>query len=198
MPSDGAWWEHYYVYRDMFNEFPTIESPDRAALFIWINKACFNGLYRENLKGGFNVPIGSHKTVSLPSPEAILGASEALQCAALACIGFEEALRDIKFGDQVYADPPYIPGSKTANFIAYNKRGFTWDEQCRLAQLMREKIDMGADMVLSQRNVPVIRDMYKQHGLCVGTVQDRRSVSCKGSGRKRVFDLLVTGKAPAK
>jgi DNA adenine methylase len=190
---DDDWRERYYEVRAAFNAGP-FKGPEHAARFLWLNRAGFNGLYRENKKGQFNVPIGRYKRVSLPSEDHFLAMSELLQGVELKATDFRSALKRAGRGDQVYCDPPYVPLSATANFTAYCKAPFGLNEQIALADSAREAAVRGAEVVLSNHDVPLVRDrIYKvDDGFrYVGTPRVARAISRKGSNRKAVSEVIA-------
>ena len=192
MPREG-YEAHYYGIRDAFNEGP-YTGPAHAARFIWLNRACFNGLYRENRKGFFNVPVGRYKRVSLPPPDAFRAVSAALQGVELVIADFREVVGRAGKGDQVYCDPPYVPLTATANFTGYAKGDFADDEQRALAYLARRAAVKGATVVLSNHDTPyVVDDLYKvdagfEH---VSRPRVSRAISRAGSSRKGVGEVIA-------
>jgi DNA adenine methylase len=122
---------------------------ERAARFIFLNKTCFNGLYRVNARGEFNVPIGSHKNPALYDRDNLLAANWALRDAHLAVQDFRETLNETRKGDFVYIDPPYFPVSATASFTSYTKEDFGAAEQEELAALFADAVQRGVRLMLS-------------------------------------------------
>jgi len=126
--------EFYYQTRelDRLENFQTLSKLNRATRFIYLNKTCFNGLYRVNSKGYFNTPIGSYKNPNIADKEAILNASEALQNAMISNQTFDKTKNNATQGDFIYLDPPYYPLTKTASFTTYDKNAFLDKEQKEL------------------------------------------------------------------
>lgn len=163
-----------------------------AARFIYLNKSCFNGLYRVNKKGEFNVPFGKYTNPTICDEENLRAVSEVLQSAELETDDFEKIVQTAKKGDVVYCDPPYCPASETANFTAYTADGFGPDEQIRLRDVARTLIDRGVHVLLSNSDTPLVRKLYK--GFRLEEVQAPRRVNSKGGKRGNVGELLISGK----
>ena len=170
-------------------EQPT-DSVRATARFIYLNKTAFNGLYRVNSSGGFNVPFGKYNNPKILDEENILAVSTALQKDELTCVDFEMAVVSAKKGDLVYFDPPYHPVSKTANFTSYTKDSFTELDQARLAILIRKLTEKGCFVMLSNSYSPLILDLYKEFG--VNVVNATRMINCKAEGRGKVKEVIVT------
>ena len=156
-----------------------------AARFIYLNKTCFNGLYRVNKKGQFNVPIGSYQNPKICDAENIRNASEVLSKAAIRFGDFQKIAPGS--GDFVYADPPY---DKT--FTGYAKDGFNEDDQRRLRDAALRWHELGAFAMLSNADTPLINDLYNRPPFVRHQVQAPRTINCKGDGREKVGELLIT------
>ena len=154
---------NYYSIREEFNSFSRIDcnsKQDRvrlAALFIWLNRACFNGLYRENKAGAFNVPIGSYPEVVLPSRDHIMACSDCLQNAALKHQSVFNVDQEEVISIDVYLDPPYVPLSTTASFTAYNAEGFGWAEQKRLAEMAISFFKNNCTVIISNHGTDLVK-----------------------------------------
>jgi DNA adenine methylase len=181
----------YFALRDEFNQSPAF-GLRRAALFVYLNRHCFNGLCRYNAKGGFNVPFGRYATVGFPEEEirrfhARLAAADEVR---IEHADFRQVLREeLRPGDVVYADPPYVPLSATASFTAYAEGGFGHEEQVALAQAAREAAERGVPVLLSNHDTPVVRDLYA--GAEVESLPVRRSISRDGANRSDVAEVLA-------
>ncbi len=151
------WRERYYEIREAYNEGP-FAGPAHAARFLWLNRAGYNGLYRENRKGKFNVPVGRYAALRLPPAEHFREVSALLQGAELLDAPFEEILGRAGRDDQVYCDPPYVPLTATACFTGYCSGPFGLAEQHALARAARDAALQGAAVVLSNHDLPVVRD----------------------------------------
>jgi len=163
----------------------------RAARMIFLNKTCYNGLWRVNGRGQFNVPIGSYKPerVSLYDRPNLLAASHALKDAELRIQDFRQTLQKVQRGAFVYVDPPYVPVSKTSNFTSYTQHDFGQVDQSELANLFATAANRGVQLMLSNSDTPATRELYGKFNL--RTVQARRSVNCDGSKRGRVSELVA-------
>ena len=192
MPDEG-WKDHYYEVRDSFNEGPH-HGPEHAARFVWLNRAGFNGLYRENRKGCFNVPVGRYARVAVPEPQRFRDVSALLQGVEIVSASFEEVMGRAVDGDQIYCDPPYVPLSATASFTAYQKEPFGPGEQNGLATAARSAALRGARVVLSNHDLPLVRrDLYPlnrgfEH---VASPSVRRAISRNGAGRQAVSEVIA-------
>jgi DNA adenine methylase len=188
------WRERYYEVREAYNAGPW-QGSEHAARFFWLNRACFNGLYRENRKGIYNVPIGSYKSLSFPSREAFVAVSQMLQGVELVQASFAEVMEQAGPDDQIYCDPPYVPLSETARFTGYCHSPFGFEQQKELATESRKAALRGAKVVLSNHDLPVVRhELYpKQNGFrYVATPRVARAISRSASSRVRVAEVIAT------
>lgn len=169
----------------------TLEVTERAAWFYWLNQTCFNGLWRENAAGRFNVPWGKRKTGVRVDETHFQAAAAALAGAEIREGGFMSTLTDIRAGDFAYLDPPYIPLSQTAAFTAYTKHSFAEIEQAALAGVIRGAVEeRGAQIMLSNSETPLTRRIYRDCGLRLHTISASRSVAASGSSRSPVKEVL--------
>jgi DNA adenine methylase len=177
----------YYALRDRFNEgrLPPVED---AALLLYLNKTGYNGLYRVNSRGVFNVPFGTYKNPTIVPVEDIYSASEALRRVKIKNEDFSYLLDATSEGDVVYLDPPYEPISRTSNFNTYSPNGFPWAEQVRLSNVIRELDARGVLFVLS--NSEPVKKLYK--GFKITTVHANRSINTKTTGRGPIKEIIVT------
>lgn len=162
-----------------------------SARFLYLNRAGFNGLYRVNQKGKFNVPFGRYTNPTICDPEKLRAAAVPLGRTSICAFDFEKLVRSAKSGDVVYFDPPYAPVSKTANFVAFAKGGFGEAAQERLRDVAQSLTERGVFVLLSNSDTPLIRKLYK--GWKIETVQAPRRVNSKGSARGDVGELLISG-----
>ncbi|MGF1466536.1 MAG: DNA adenine methylase [Sandaracinaceae bacterium] len=185
---------HYYRVRDRYNEARGAATPARAAMFLYLNRTCFNGLHRVNRKGEFNVPAGRYRNPRILDPERLRAASGELRGAELVQDGFEGLLRRARPGDFIYLDPPYAPTSATARFTSYASGGFGAEDQVRLRDVFVELGRRGCRCMLSNSDVPFIRELYA--GFPVTTVAAPRAVNCDGRGRGLVSEVVVRNYGP--
>jgi DNA adenine methylase len=164
----------------------------RAARFIYLNKTCFNGLYRENLFGQFNVPYGRHKyNTVVCDTEQLTTASQALQSTELRTLDFVDAVRPSTRGDLVYFDPPYITGHQNNGFIEYNARIFSWSDQRRLRAAALRLMDRGVKVVISNADHPSIRALYEESKRFAIHTLNRWSTMASRSSRRYMTDELL-------
>ena len=163
---------------------------DRAARFIFLNRTCFNGLWRVNSGGRFNVPFGKYKNPRILDEENLRSASRALRGVEVVSKDFADVTGELGRGDFVYLDPPYVPVSRTASFTAYAKDGFNPDDQARLARELRALKRRGVKGMLSNADTHGTRELYD--GLALHVVRAPRSISCDGATRGDAGELVVT------
>lgn len=180
--------EVYYIVRAGFNELKT--GVKKAAFFLYLNRTGFNGLYRVNKKGEFNVPFGKYKNPTIVDEKRILSASHALNQTKIYNEDFEYILDVAKKDDLVYFDPPYEPMSDTSNFTAYSKSGFTIEDQKRLSKTCKILDDAGVNFILSNSHVDRIIQLYEEFHIY--TVKARRAINSDASKRGAVNEILVT------
>ena len=179
----------YYHVRERYNRSRSLTSTQRAAAFVYLNKTCFNGLHRVNRRGEFNVPAGRYKNPRILDAELLRSASRALAHAELRLGSFEHLLSSARPGDFVYFDPPYEPVSTTASFTAYAQDGFRREDQMRLRDVFVALDKRGCKLMLSNSDVPFIRDLYRDFNL--GTVLAPRAINRDATKRGPVSELLV-------
>ncbi|MGN0824722.1 MAG: DNA adenine methylase [Candidatus Coproplasma sp.] len=188
----------YYSSRDKFNnlELNDNNSVEKAALFIFLNKTCFNGLYRVNKKGQFNVPMGSYKNPCICDEDNLRNVSKALQNVEIVCGDYTLSKRVIDSQSFVYIDPPYRPISQTSSFTSYNADVFDDNEQLRLAKFVDGINGKGAKIVLSNsdpKNVNVndnfFDELYKDYKII--RIEAFRAINSKGDSRGKINELLI-------
>lgn len=183
----------YQNTEETFYKIRSEEPKDRlqqAARFIYLNKTAFNGLYRVNLKGKFNVPFGRYRNPAILDAKNLLAASKTLENVELACLDFEEAVMKAKEDDFIYFDPPYHPLSKTSSFTSYTANNFTVNDQTRLFKCFERLKRRGCKLLLSNSYTPLIHELYKEHEL--ETVMANRAINCKGNERGKIKEVLIT------
>jgi DNA adenine methylase len=180
--------KYYYEVRDQEPEEPV----EMAARLLFLNKTCYNGLYRVNRKGKFNVPFGKYKNPEIYDPENLRLVSKVLKFsnAQLLAQDYQKTTENAGKGDFVYFDPPYQPVSSTASFTSYTNSGFSLQEQKRLGNWFRELDKRGCKILLSNSDTEEIRDIYG--GYYIKTVAVMRAISCKGNTRKGHTELIIS------
>ncbi len=186
--------EFYYKIRGFdrdAKEFAALTAVERAARFIYLNKTCFNGLYRENRQGQFNVSYGKYKNPDFVNAEGIRAVSQYFNAANIyfTSMDFSEVLRTLPSGSFVYLDPPYDQVSETANFTSYTRYGFTKDDHIRLKQCCDELTARGIKFMLSNSNTDFIRNLYAEY--FITEVSARRAINCNGNSRGNVTELVI-------
>lgn len=178
--------EFYYSLRKKYNQKITenIFDAECAGLFIWINKHCFNGLYRVNSKGLFNVPFNGNiksKSMEIDNLKNI-GKYLKENDIKIYSEDFENILKKVKKDDFVFIDSPYVPLTKTAGFIDYSKEGFSFEDHLRLSELFKELDKKGAKLILTNNDTELVRKMYE--GFKINTIEVNRSINRNGNDRK--------------
>ncbi len=185
--------DHYYSVRAL--QPAELDPIRRAARTVYLNRTGFNGLYRVNKSGCFNVPFGRYKNPRICDEENLRACSTALANTDLRVGEFDTCVEGAREGDFVYFDPPYAPVSRTANFTDYRPGGFGWEDHIRLAKTLESLAQRGVRVVLSNSDAPGVRRLYedlKAPNLKVHIVKARRSVNSKASRRGKVNEVLVT------
>lgn len=177
--------EHYYRIRGAVPRTPAT----RAARFIYLNRTCFNGIYRVNLDGRFNVPIGT-KTAVLLETDDFSGVARLLRRAQLRVSDFEPLIDQAVAGDLVFADPPYTVRHNNNGFVKYNEKLFTWDDQIRLAKALTRAADRGVRVVATNAGHKDIRELY-QHDLFTHADVTRYSAISSDRASRRSYQELV-------
>lgn len=183
--------EFYYKIRELDRKenFQNLSPIERATRFIYLNKTCFNGLYRVNKKGYFNTPMGSYKNPNIADRDTILNASEALQNATLSNKPFSEVINNVNKNDLVYFDPPYYPLNVTSNFTSYSENEFLDDKQKELFDLFEELDKKNCFVLHSNSDTDFIKNLYQKHD--IHFVQANRFINSKSSGRGKINEVLI-------
>ncbi len=179
--------DHYYAVRAQDPE--ALGPIELAARFVFLNRTCFNGLYRVNRQGRFNVPFGRYTNPNLCPADRLRAASSALGDATLSLGDFEAALDAARPGDFVYLDPPYAPLTPTANFTAYTADDFGLADQRRLADRVHALTRRGVLCMVSNSDTPLVRDLYK--GLRIDGILAPRAISRDASRRGPAPEVIV-------
>lgn len=183
---------HYYETRARWNDREVSWStPERAAAFIYLNKTCFNGLWRVNRSGDFNVPLGRYADPPICAPDNLRAAQRLLARAEIRRADYREAVAGARSGDFVYFDPPYDPVTPTANFTSYPAASFGPEEQRQLAETARGLVARGCSVMLSNSDTPFIRSLYK--GMRIDRVKCARAINSNAAKRGEVDELIITG-----
>ena len=180
---------YYYSVRES-NPRSEIEKTSRL---LFLNRTCFNGLYRVNSKGKFNVPLGRYTNPNIVNEDNLRSVSAILQASkvSIKCRDFEAVLRDAKKGDLVYFDPPYQPVSDTANFTSYTNKDFTDRDLERLADLCNKLDEKGCRVLLSNSDSKQVSDMFSTKSWKVNKIQANRSINSNSKKRTGHFELLI-------
>ncbi len=186
--------ETFYTVRNIDrnkDKFDKLTNIQKAARIIYLNKTCFNGLYRVNSSGEFNSPFGRYKNPNIINDKTILAVNKYFNTAdiTLKNMDFEESIKDISKGAFVYLDPPYDPVSKTSNFTGYNQGGFGDEEQIRIKNMCDELNKKGVKFLLSNSATPFIKELYKEY--IIEIVNAKRSVNSKADKRGEIEEVLI-------
>lgn len=185
--------EHYYdkeyYYRIRALRPDTMSLPERAARLIYLNKTCYNGLYRENRAGEFNVPFGRYKNPTICDEPNLRAVSRVLQGVQIESRHFSATLEAAEVGDFVYFDPPYHPLSETANFTSYSRHDFGEEDQVQLSETFARLDEKGVMAMLSNSDTPFIRELYSDYW--VSHVYASRTVNSKTDSRGKVREVVV-------
>ena len=166
---------------------------EKVSRLLFLNKTCFNGLYRVNSKGKFNVPLGRYTNPNIVNRENLITASKFLQSEKIkiSCRDFESILKDAKKGDFVYFDPPYQPVSDTANFTSYTHRDFTEDDLQRLADLANQLNSKGVHVLLSNSNTKIVKKMFSSKKWKVKEIAVNRAINSNSQKRTGHKEILI-------
>ena len=189
--------DYFYEIRDLDRspKYENLSKVERAARIIYLNKTCYNGLFRVNSHGQFNVPFGRYKKPNILDEAVLKSVSLYLKKSKskvkILDNDFAEAVRDAKKGDLIYLDPPYDPLSNTSSFTGYDINGFNKDEQKRLRQVFDELTEKGCLVILSNSQTDFIMDLYQDYQDKIKVVKAARSINSKGLKRGRINEIIV-------
>jgi len=175
--------------RKKYNE-GNIDDTTTAAYLIFLNKTCFNGMYRENSKGEYNIPFGDQKNPNICDEENILAVSKCLKNTEITNYSFEDSVKKCKKGDLIYFDPPYYPINATSSFTGYSKSSFGEIEQKKLKDVFIDLANRGCFVMLSNSHTPFIEKLYKEFH--VNYRYAARSINSKGDKRGKIEEVVVT------
>jgi DNA adenine methylase len=181
--------QEYYRVRTRYNQLPAA-SIEKTACLIFLNKTGYNGLYRENASGGYNVPFGRYTNPAIFDETNLRAVSYLLQQVRLMHDQYDQVVRRAQAGDFVYFDPPYMPISKTSLFTSYTKGTFSVEQQANLAEVTRQLAGRGVQVMLSNSNSDTIKELYRD--FYVYEVRASRMVNSKAALRGKIPELLIT------
>lgn len=179
--------ELFYAVRD--RDPSKMNDVERGARFLFLNRTCFNGLWRVNASGKFNVPFGRYKNPRIIDEPGLRAAARAFAKADIRNADFAEVTKDLRPGDFAYFDPPYVPLSKTADFTAYAEGGFGPEDQARLVETFRHLKARGVPAMISNADTEETRALYRE--FAVHQVEAPRSINADASKRGNTTELLV-------
>jgi DNA adenine methylase len=180
--------EYYYQKRELFNNRKQSQT-EHSALFIFLNRTCFNGLYRVNRKNEFNVPMGSYRKPTICDKSNILAVSEALQKVELLCGDFEQTVNYASTNTLFYFDPPYKPLNETSSFNSYAKEEFNDAEQIRLKNFCDKLDSLGHSWILSNSDNVFFDSLYADYK--ISRVLANRAINCKSNGRGKLTEIMT-------
>lgn len=179
---------YYYKIR----ETQTRSTHTAAARMIYLNKACFNGIYRVNRNGAFNVPYGKHKCINLIKKE-LEASSQCLSNAQILCQDFEVTIDMSENGDFLFCDPPYAVLNEENRFVAYNADSFSWNDQIRLANSLKRALTRGVKIIMTNVDHPEVRALYQNiPGFELDSVNRQCFISGTNAGRSIYSELIVS------
>ena len=185
---------HFYKVRALdrepgFGDLPPVE---RAARIIYLNKTCYNGLYRVNSAGQFNSPYGKYKNPAIVNEPVVRAMSTYLNGGVkILCGDYGQALKGLRQGAFVYLDPPYMPISSSSSFTGYTEGGFGYDEQVRLKEECDKLASKGIHFMQSNSDCPEIRALYSDYEIL--TVKAKRAINSRGNRRGEINEVLIRG-----
>lgn len=185
----------YYDIRTKYNLLEP-DAFERSLYFLFFNKTAFNGVYRENSKGGFNVPIGSYTNPKIVDEDNLRLASQSLVRTTITSHSYFDAVSKAKSGDFVYFDPPYHPLSETSSFTSYSKDSFSKDDQVNLRDLFMDLDKRGVYVMLSNSSAPFIQEIYSGYNQI--PVFASRMINSKADKRGKISEVVVTNYEPKK
>ena len=181
--------KYYYKVRRLDRQESELSRVERAARTIYLNRTCYNGLYRVNSKGQFNVPIGSYINPQVLYKDVLRAASAALRGINIELRDFRSIVDFVQAKDFLYFDPPYDPLSKTASFTGYTSNSFDEEDQRELARVFALLAKKGAFVMLSNSNTPLILELYRKFR--IETVHAKRAVNSDANGRGSIPEVVV-------
>lgn len=177
-----------YYYEVRAKEFTNIA--EKAARFIYLNRTCFNGIYRVNSQGKFNVPKGTINAVLLEKDNFEM-ISQYLSKADLKESDFESLINETQCGDLLFADPPYTVRHNNNGFVSYNEKLFSWEDQIRLSKVLNKAKKRGVKIILTNANNQAVRELYEKNGFSIKTVSRYSSISALPQNRRQFEELVI-------
>ncbi len=174
---------------DRTEQYTELSDVERASRFIYLNRTCFNGMYRVNSQGQFNVPFGHYKNPRIIDENNLLNCSELLKKTEIKCADFSEILTKVKKGDWVYFDPPYVPLNETSSFTSYTKDGFDINMQFKLRDVCDELDNKGVKFMLSNSDTKLVNELYVNYE--IKKVFASRQINANADGRGKITEVLV-------
>lgn len=181
--------KYFYSIRKKYNE-EDLDSIAIAGYLIFLNKTCFNGMYRENSKGQYNIPFGDQKNPNICDEKNIMAVFDCLKNTKITNLSFEEAVKKCQKGDFIYFDPPYHPVNFTSKFTSYHKNCFGPREQEKLRDVFANLDQKGCFVMLSNSYTPFIEDLYCKFN--INYLYASRSINSKGDKRGKIKEIVVT------
>lgn len=180
--------EDYERAREEYNSLPA-GNIRRNALMLYLNRHCYNGLYRVNRNGQFNVPFGRYSKPSLPGKDSIIAISNCLSNATLLISDFQEVIFRAESNDLIYADPPYSPISRSSNFTSYSSNGFNWKDQVRLKEALDLADRKGAFFIISNSWAEEILDLYASYN--ISRIEANRNINSVANSRGKIPEAVI-------
>ncbi|PWL73857.1 modification methylase [Candidatus Gastranaerophilales bacterium] len=174
---------------DRTDEYNLLSDVEKASRFIYLNRTCFNGMYRVNSQGQFNVPFGNYKNPRIVDANNLINCSKLLKNTEIRCADFSEVLNKVEKADFVYFDPPYVPLNETSSFTSYTKEGFDIDMQFKLREVCDELDALGVKFMLSNSDTKLVNELYSNYE--IKKVFASRAINANASGRGRITEVLV-------
>ena len=174
---------------DRTEEYKNWSNIQKASRFIYLNRTCFNGMYRVNSKGEFNVPFGHYKNPRIVDEKNLINCSNLLQRTEIRHSDFSEILTKVQEGDFVYFDPPYVPLNETSSFTSYTKDGFDIDMQFKLRDVCDELDSRGVNFLLSNSDTKLVNELYENYN--IKKVFASRQINANADGRGKITEVLV-------
>lgn len=174
---------------DRTEKYAELSDVEKASRFIYLNRTCFNGMYRVNSQGQFNVPFGHYKNPRIVDKNNLINCSNLLQRTEIKHADFSEILTMVQKGDFVYFDPPYVPLNETSSFTSYTKDGFNIDMQFKLRDVCDELDSMGVKFLLSNSDTKLVNELYENYN--IKKVFASRQINANADGRGKITEVLV-------